>query len=90
MFYCQISFPGRFCDKRNVFETLNVIVDISGGTVNFISEDKKSVIRLDLNGAAELEECLRSITGSERFQNALGKEVSKHLGRLDAINGTVL
>lgn len=85
----SINSPARFCKERNVFETLNVIVDVDGGTVNLVSEDKKSIIRLDLNGAAALQDSLRSITGSERFQNALGKEISKHLGRLDTINGTV-
>lgn len=84
-----INSPARFCKERNAFETLDVVVEINGGTVDLISEDKKSVIRLDLNGTAALEDSLRSITGSGRFQGALREEISKHIGRLDAMNGTV-
>ena len=85
----SISSPARFCKERNVFETLNIIVDVGRGTIDLVSEDKKSVIKLDLNGAAALEDSLRNITGSEQFQGTLREEISKHIGRLDAVNGTV-
>lgn len=69
--YYSITSPARFCGERNLFETLDVIADIGDGKVNLISEDRKNVIRLDLNGAVELEDILRSITSSKHFQNVV-------------------
>lgn len=88
--YYSITSSARFCGERNLFESLDIIANIGSGKVDLISEDKKSVIRLDLNGAAELEDILRNITGSGHFQRALRKEISEHLGRLDAVNSAVL
>ena len=58
--YYSISCPARFCEERNVFETLDVIVDVDSGAVDLVSEDKKGVIRLDLIGADTLRPCLEN------------------------------
>lgn len=71
----SISSPARFCEERNAFETLDVIVDVDGGTVDLISENKKSVIRLDLVCVDTLEEILHEIVNNKRFRSALREKL---------------
>lgn len=78
MSYYSISSPARFCEKRNVFETLNVIVDIENSRIELVSEDKKDVIRLDLIGVSAFEETLQKIAKSKHFQSALKEKIVEH------------
>lgn len=86
--YYSISCPARFCEERNVFETLDVIVDVDSGAVDLVSEDKKGVIRLDLIGADTLRDTLQRIAVSERFQAALREKIVEHGGRYNTMNSS--
>ena len=88
--YYSISCPARFSEERNVFETLDVIVNVDGGTVELVSDDKKGIIRLDLIGADTLRDTLQRIAGSERFQAALREKIVEHGGRYNTMNSSAV
>lgn len=83
---CYISSPARFCEERNKFSTIDIIMDIENDRIELVSDDKKDVIRLDLIGADNLVDILQKITDSERFQAALREKFLEHRRRYNAMN----
>lgn len=89
MFYFSATVPARFCGEKGSFETIDIVADVDNRKVKLVSEEGKKTITLDLIGTAVLADVLQNLKNCTKFNNSIKKDISEHIGRLNAYDGTV-